>query len=165
MDGSFYGPLQYSGWFPWAGLALLVLVGAWYTGVLLATRRRGAAPDAHGTVPSAPDLRRLQRDYLDRIDAVALEARAGTRSARSSHQELSLLIRSFVRDASGVDAPRMTLADLRAVTGAGQPFSAAAAAVGRSYPAAFAAGESAGEAAYAVPDAAEAARDVVRSWN
>ena len=42
------------------------------------------------------------------------EAAAGTRSDRSAHQELSLLIRSFVRDASGVDATRMTLAELRA---------------------------------------------------
>ncbi|MET4095192.1 hypothetical protein ABIB51_002118 [Arthrobacter sp. UYCu712] len=148
------------------GAGIAVPVGAWYTCVFLATRRQRAARGAKGAVPSTPppDLRGLQRDYLERIDAVALEAGAGIRYARSSHQELSLLIRSFVRDASGVDAPRMTLAELRAVTGAGQPFSAVADAVGRSYPAAFAAGAAPDQTAYAVPDAVEAASDVVRSW-
>ena len=30
MDGDFFGPLEYSAWFPWAALGLLALVAAWY---------------------------------------------------------------------------------------------------------------------------------------
>lgn len=172
----FLAPLQYSAWFPWAGLGLLALVAAWYTFVLLGTRRRPAARAAAQS-PAAPpagtaDLARLRDEYLRQIDAVDREAAAGTRSDRSAHQELSLLIRSFIRDASGVDAPRMTLAELRAAGQAphrqagphhvpsGHHFRAAADAVAGLYQGAFAAAP-----ASAVPDAARAAREVVRSWN
>ena len=164
VDGDFFGPLDYSAWFPWVGLGLLVLVAAWYTYVLPSTRRRPAVRTAAQTAPSAPfaapDLARLRRDYLQRIDAVDREAAAGTRSNRSAHQELSLLVRGFVRDASGVDAPRMTLAELRAVSPAARNLPAAADAVAAMYP-----GEFATAPASAVPDAAETARGVVRSWN
>ena len=168
MDGDFFGPLEYSAWFPWAALGLLVLIAAWYTYLVRSTRGRPAAQQATRTpeppAVAVPDLARLRRDYLQRIDAVDREAAAGTRSGRSSHQELSLLIRSFVRDASGVDATRMTLAELRAVgPSAGPPahgVPAAADAIAALYPAEFAAGPASG-----VPDAARAAREVVRSWN
>ena len=174
MDGDFFGPLEYSAWFPWAALGLLVLVAAWSAYLFRSTRRRpagqqsGPAPAPPAAV-AAPDLARLRRGYLERIDAVDREAAAGTRSGRSAHQELSLLIRSFVRDASGVDATRMTLAELRAVgavgpvDAAGQAahgVPAAADAIAALYPAAFAAGPASGAA-----DAARTAREVVRSWN
>ena len=168
LGGNFFGPLAYSGWFPWAGLGLLVLIAAWYAYIFRSTRRRTAAhrPPQTPAAPGAavPDLARLRRDYLQRIDAVDREAAAGTRSGRSSHQELSLLIRSFVRDASGVDATRMTLAELQAVGPAAGPAAhgvpAAADAIAALYPAAFAAAP-----ASDVPDAARAAREVVRLWS
>lgn len=169
MDGDFFGPLEYSAWFPWAGLGLLVLAAAWYAYVFLSTRRRPAAQRVEATpappaAVSAPDLARLRQDYLQRIDAVDREAAAGIRSSRSSHQELSLLIRSFVRDASGVDATRMTLAELRAAGPSAGPAAhgvpAAADAVAALYPAEFAAGPAPG-----VPGASRTAREVVRSWN
>lgn len=176
MDGDFFGPLEYSGWFPWAAFGLLVLVAVWYAYLFRSTRRRPAGQQAVQAPPppavAAPDLARLRRDYLERIDAVDREAAAGTRSGRSAHQELSLLIRSFVRDASGVDATRMTLAELRAVgavgavsavgaAGTGAPgIPAAADAIAALYPAAFAAGPASDAA-----DAARTAREVVRSWN
>ena len=164
MKGDFFGPLEYSDWFPWAALGLLVLIAAWYAYILLSTRRRPAAQQAARTpappAAAVPDVARLRRDYLQRIDAVDREAAAGTRSGRSSHQELSLLIRSFVRDASGVDATRMTLAELRAAGPEAPGVPAAADAIAALYPAAFAAGPASG-----VPDAARAAREVVSSWN
>lgn len=177
MVGGFLGPLAYSDWFPWAALGLLVLVAAWFAYVILSTRRRRPVPPAAPTPPAAsgePDLARLRRDYLQRIDTVAGEAAAGTRPGRSCYQELSLLVRSFVRDASGLDATRMTLAELRAVsqtrnqtlvsqalgnhTASG--LSAAADAIAGMYPAAFGTAPASG-----VPAAAETAREVVRSWN
>lgn len=173
VDGDFLGPLDYSAWFPGAGLGLLVLVAGWCGYVFLSTWRRPPVPQAAPPdpgPPAGPDLARLRREYLQRIDAVAGGAAAGTRSGRAAHQELSLLLRSFVRDASGLDATRMTLAELRALSQATpgpQPLShatpglpALSRAVAAIYPAAF------GPAAVSgVPEAADTAREVIRSWN
>lgn len=165
MEGSFYGPLGYSGWFPWAALGLLVLVASWYAFVLLSTRRPRSAPEPAATAPSAPpsDIARLKEDYLRRIDAVARDAQGGARSARAAHQELSVLLRGFTRDVSGVDAPRMTLAELRSVDVQAGNISAVTAAISRFYPAEFAAAPD--RHAPAVAESAETAREVVRSWN
>jgi hypothetical protein len=152
-DAGFYGPLEYSGWFLWTGLGLLALVAAWLAFVFLSTRHRAASHEA-GPGPAA-DLHSLRLEYLRRIEAVAADADAGRLSARASHQELSLLIRSFVRDTSGIDAPRMTLAELH-----GQGIPRAAAAVGSLYPAEFSR-----EPPESVAGAAETAREVVRSWS
>ena len=178
VDSDFLGPLDYSAWFPWAGMGLLVLVAGWCGYVFLSTRRRPPVPPAVPPDPgpaAGPDLARLRREYLQRIDAVAGGAAAGTRSGRSAHQELSLLLRSFVRDASGLDATRMTLAELRVLSQppashatpgrrppsqlpAGLP--ALSRAVAALYPAAFGPAAASG-----VPEAADTAREVIRSWN
>ncbi|WP_200891009.1 hypothetical protein [Arthrobacter sp. SPG23] len=116
---------------PWAGFSLLLIVAGWLAYVFLSTRPRrhvsAAAPSPRPRDPSS-----LKQDYLRRIDAVAAQAGAGRLSARASHQELSLLIRSFVRDIAGIDAPRMTLAELQQ-----QNIPAAARAVSSLYPAEF----------------------------
>jgi hypothetical protein len=146
--------MEYSGWFLWAGLGLLALVAAWLAFVFLSTRQRAAAShDAACGPPSDPHS--LRRDYLRRIDAVAADAEAGRLSARASHQELSLLIRRFVRDISGIDAPRMTLAELNA-----QGIPTAAEAIGSLYPAEFSR-----DPRESVAVTAETAREVVRTWN
>lgn len=153
-ESGFYAPLEYSGWFLWAGLGLLALVAAWLAFVFLSTRQRASAiHDAASGPPSDPYS--LRRDYLRRIDAVAADAEAGRLSARASHQELSLLIRSFVRDISGIDAPRMTLAELH-----GQGIPRAAEAIGSLYPAEFSR-----DPRESVAATAETAREVVRTWN
>lgn len=150
----FYGPLQYSPLWLWAGTALLVLVLGWYGFVFLSTRKpRVPAAAPRFTPPS--DIRSLKEAYLQRIDAVAADAGAGRLTARASHQELSLLVRKFTRDVTGVDAPRMTLAELDR-----HPLPAAADAVSRLYP-----GEFGAEPLPPVALSAEAARRAVRSWN
>jgi hypothetical protein len=153
-NSGFYAPLEYSAWFLWAGLGTLLLIAAWRLFVFLSTRQRAAlANHAGSTPPSDPDG--LRRDYLRRIDAVVAGAAAGRLSARASHQELSLLIRRFVRDTSGINAPRMTLAELRQ-----QGIPVAAEAISSIYPAEFAR-----EPQALVAATAETAREVIRSWN
>ncbi|MFF1383117.1 hypothetical protein ACFVWT_06120 [Arthrobacter sp. NPDC058288] len=173
-DSGFYGPLEYSAWLPWTGVGLLLLVAAWLAYVVLSTRQRpvqsAAAPSAPPPNPSS-----LKREYLRRIDGVAADAAAGRLSARASHQALSLLIRSFVRDVTGIDAPRMTLAELNQ-----QNIPTAALAVSSLYPAEFgpaprdtepraielrAPEPRAPEPRDSVAIAAETAREVVRTWN
>lgn len=150
----FYGPLQYSPGWMWLGLALLVLVAGWFAFVFLSTRKqRVPAASPRFTPPS--DIAGLKEAYLQRIDAVAADADSGRLTARASHQELSLLVRKFVRDVTGVDAPRMTLAELHR-----HPLPPAAEAVGRIYP-----GEFGAEPLPSVAHSAETARQAVRSWN
>jgi hypothetical protein len=152
-DGGLIGPLQYSGAWMWAGFALLAVALGWYCFVFLSTRQRRPAAAAPFTTPS--DLQGLKETYLQRIDAVAADARAGLLSSRESHQKLSLLVRTFARDVTGVDAPRMTLAELE-----GYPLPGIAEAVRRIYP-----GEFGMEPLPPVPQSAETARQAVGQWN
>jgi uncharacterized protein (DUF885 family) len=152
-DPGFQGPLQYSPAWLWAGLGLLLLVAAWYIFVFTSTRqpRRDTAD-----VPAPlTDLPALKAAYLQRISDVEQKAAAGSLAARAAHQEISLLLRRFVRDATGVDAPRMTHADL-----AEHPLPAAADAIWALYP-----GEFGPEPLPAVAASAATAREAVRSWS
>lgn len=151
-DPGFHGPLQYNPLWMWAGIALLAMVAGWYAYVFAATRSR--APQARPHQAALTDLAALKAAYLHRIDDVEREAAAGDLGHRASHQELSLLLRSFIRDATGVDALRMTRQDMER-----HPLPAAAAAVGALYP-----GEFGPEPLPAVSAAAAVAREVVRSW-
>jgi hypothetical protein len=153
-DPGLIGPLQYSQGWMWAGLALIALTLGWYGFVFLSTRpQRATAPPARFTPPS--DLNDLKLAYLQRIDAVADDTRAGLLTGRQSHQELSLLVRRFARDVTGVDAPRMTLAELQ-----GHPLPSIAEAVRRLYP-----GEFGMEPLPPLAQSAETARQAVRQWN
>lgn len=153
-NAGFYGPLQYSPLWLWAGIALLTLIVGWYAAVFLSTRDRPAPPAAPRFTPPS-DIHSLKEAYLARIDAVEADAAAGRLTSRASHQELSLLVRKFTRDVTGVDAPRMTLAELDS-----HPLPAAAHAVGRLYP-----GEFGAEPLPPLARSAETARQAVRSWN
>lgn len=154
MDGKadFYGPLLYSPWLLWLGFGLVALVAAWFLFVFLSTRRPGDQADH---VLPASDLNALKKDFLERINRVAADAHTGRLPARQAHQEFSLLVRLFVQNASGVAAPRMTLAELDEK---GPP--QVATAIARLYPGEFAAHPQESPAA-----AAETAREVVRSWS
>lgn len=168
-DAGFYAPLSYSPWLPWAGLGLLLLVAVWLAYVFLSTRQKTGSWTAPASGPPS-DPSSLKGDYLRRIDAVAADSATGRLSARAAHQALSLLIRSFVRDIAGIDAPRMTLAELRE-----QNIPAAALAVSSLYPAEFGPeprdsepGDSEPgdpEPGDSVATAAETAREVVRTWS
>jgi hypothetical protein len=152
-DPAFYGPLQYSPVWMWAGAALLALVAAWYAAIFASTRR---PRDTAVRRPAAlTDLPALKNAYLERLDDLEREAAAGRLSLRAAHQEISLLLRSFVRDVTGVDALRMTRQDLER-----HPLPAAAAVVGILYPAEFGM-----EPLPPVAVSAASARNAVSTWS
>jgi hypothetical protein len=153
VDPGFHGPLPYSPVWLWAGLGLLFLVAAWYIFVFTSTRQ--PRQDTADVAAPPTGLPALKAAYLQRISDVERNAAVGNLAARSAHQEISLLLRRFVRDATGVDAPRMTHADL-----ADHPLPAAAAAIAALYPGEFGPGP-----LPAVDDSAAAAREAVRSWS
>ncbi|MGN8131454.1 hypothetical protein [Arthrobacter sp. RC1.1 241] len=153
-NSAFYGPLHYSPLWLWCGVALLALVAGWYVFVFAGTRTTRRR--VQGSPRSAlTDLPALKAAYLQRIQDVDREAAAGARDARSAHQQISLLLRAFVRDATGVDATRMTHQDL-----ARHPLPAAAVVVEALYPAEFGPGPPPSVTASAAKAAA-----AVRAWS
>ncbi|MDF2048905.1 hypothetical protein [Arthrobacter sp. Cr_A7] len=153
-DPGFYGPLQYSPVWMWAGVALVALVAGWYVVVFASTRRPRMAGGVRRSA-ALTDLSVLKAAYLQRIDDVERDAAAGNLSLRAAHHEISHLLRSFVRDATGVDALRMTRQDLER-----HPLPAPAAVVGILYPAQFGV-----EPLPSVAVSAASARNAVSTWS
>lgn len=147
-----YGPFGYGPWWLLGALALAAVVAA-YAFAWLWTRPRGILePPPPPAVPI--DVRSVKEKYLRMIDEVAVEHEAGEIGPRELAQRLSLVLRFFAHESTGVVAEVMTLrdlqdADLPAVEGA----------VAQYYPSSFR------RAAKHDPDAAiGAARQVVATW-
>ena len=153
-SGTFFPPVDYS--FGWALLAaaLVLLVIGFYVLVplLLRTRRPASAPTSVDWIPE-PATVRQKYDVL--IDDVVIAHHRGELGLRAAHQRLSLLLRFFAYESSGIRAPQMTLDDLRRtrVTPLGD-------AVERLYPGAFREVEQG-----SVDDAAAMAKQVIATWN
>lgn len=150
----YYAPAPYGLWWLWIGVAAFVLIGGWYLWVWWATRPRPTPSAPHADVDRS---RRLRDDYLREIDLVVSRAAAGAITDRRAHQELSVLVRHFVQEMSGIRAPTMTLTDL---TESGPRLTAVAQVVEVLYP-----GEFAPRATQTVAGAGEVAKEVVRRWS
>jgi hypothetical protein len=149
----FYAPEPYAGWWLWVGVGAFVLIVAWYAWVWRATRER---PTGVAQRPVGDRTARLRDEYTRQIDAVAGQAVAGQISARDAHQRLSLLVRRFVQELSGIQAPTMTLSELST---SGPRLAPVSRVVEVLYP-----GEFAPEDSDTVAGAAEVAREVVWRW-
>lgn len=105
-----YGPFAFQPW--WAlGVALLFIIGLTFYFMWLWTRPRGIlAPPP--PPPRRVDVRTLKQKYLAMIDEVAAEHAAGDLTARELSQRLSLVLRFFAHESTGVVAEVMTLSDL-----------------------------------------------------
>ncbi len=155
MVGDFYPPMTFSAlWTVIAAVVGLAIVG-WFAVVWAQTRR------VFAFVPPQPPpgwrLAQLKDESLQRIDEIVRRAGVGELSARRAHQDLSATVRQFVRAASGVDAPTMTLTELQRT---GLPAMAAVSdVVFRLYPVEFGP-----ERHVSVVEAAAVAREVVARW-
>ena len=110
MAAEFYPPMAYSPVWLYIGVILLMAIGGW-AAVIWAQTRPGRTPRAPEPPPGWR-MARLKGDYLERIEEIVRLADAGELDARRAHQELSVALRQFVHEASGISAPTMTLADL-----------------------------------------------------
>ncbi|SDS45458.1 hypothetical protein [Agrococcus carbonis] len=147
-----YGPFGYGPW--WVlGAAALLLVATAYALAWAWTRPRGILTPP--PPPVAPiDVRSVKQKYLGMIDEVAAEHAAGELEPRALAQRLSLVLRFFAHESTGVVAEVMTLRDL-----GGADLPTVEGAVAQYYPASFR------RAAKHDPDAAiAAARQVVATW-
>jgi hypothetical protein len=151
------GPVQY-GWLWLAlGIALLVLVAVWIGVVLLATRRRAVVAAAPLPIPldSYSRLVALKEEYHAKVSEVEHGYAEGRLTARQAHSRLSSIVRAFARACSGIDAPTMTLTDLRQ-----SPLGSVTQAIEEYYPIAFAPAEH-----DRIAEGIARARQVIQSWN
>lgn len=163
MPGSdeLYPPAQYGwGWLLLAiGILLLLVVAVWLVIFLTRPRRSLTLPgDTQAWTPPTLDvLSQLRVEYMDRIQQIEDDYRGRTLSARNANFELSRVVRTFVNEYSGLEAPVLALDDL--VARGVHP--ALIDAMGRHYyPSIFRQGPAIDPIA-----GAEAARTVVRTWH
>lgn len=111
-----YPPAQYGwGWMLLAlGIIAVLILAAWLL-IFLTKPRRGVAlqGDAGATTPMTADvLTMLRQEYHERIGQIEADYRAGALSARHANLELSRVVRTFVNEYSGLEAPVLALDDL-----------------------------------------------------
>ena len=105
-----YPPVQYGwGWLLLAFAILAAIILA-VTLILVFTRPRRLVKQP--LADSAAVLGQLRTEYLAEIDRVEHEAATGQLGARGAYAELSRLMRAFVNEYSGLEAPVLTLRDL-----------------------------------------------------
>ena len=163
MPGSdeLYPPAQYGwGWMLLAiGILALLVLGAWLLIALTRPRRTltTAGEDGGQGLLTVDVLSQLRTEYLDRIQMVETDYRERKLSARNANLELSRVVRTFVNEYSGLEAPVLALDDLKARG----VHPALIDAMGRHYyPSIFRQGPAIDPVA-----GAEAARTVVRTWH
>ncbi|GAT74655.1 hypothetical protein [Microbacterium hydrocarbonoxydans] len=161
MPGSdeLYPPAQYGwGWILLAiGILILLIVAAWAVVMLTRPRRLTLGSDEARTLQTADVLSQLRAEYLERIQLIEDDYRARRLTARNANFELSRVVRTFVNEYSGLEAPVLALEDL--VARGVHP--ALIDAMSRHYyPSIFRQGPAIDPAA-----GAEAARTVVRTWH
>jgi len=150
----FYAPDPYAAKWLWIGVGILALIAVWYAAVWWFTRRRTIVIPPRIT----PDrLTRLRADYTRQIDLVVERAARGEITQRRAHQQLSVLVRHFVHEVSGIHAPTMTLTELHARGARLTPVSEV---VGTLYPGEFGPRETA-----TLVGAADVAKQVVARWS
>ena len=162
MPGSdeLYPPAQYGwGWVLLAfGILALLIVGSWL--VIALTKQRRPADRLGIEQPqllTGDVLSQLRVEYLDRVQQIETDYREKRLSPRNANLELSRVVRTFVNEYSGLEAPVLALDDL--VSRGVHP--ALIDAMRRHYyPSIFRQGPPIDPLA-----GAEAARTVVRSWH
>ncbi len=151
----FYPPMPYSPLWLAIGIVIIAAIGGWALVIWAQTRPPRPVP-----VPAEPPgwrLERLRAGALARVDEIVRLAQDDELTARRAHQELSVAVRQFVEEASGLAAPTMTLTELyRSGEPALRPVTDV---VLRLYPAEFGPGAGA-----SLLEAARVARGVVARW-
>ena len=109
LPAEFHGPVGFWGLWPWLAVAAVVLVIAYYLAAWLATRPAAGSGDSEQrTVPLG-----VQERYLARLEAQRVAVESGEIAARTGHQRISVVIRHFVEETTGLPATRLSLADVR----------------------------------------------------
>ena len=156
-----YPPAQYGwGWMLLALGIIAVLILAGWLLIFLTKPRRGIVlqGDVQTPAPLTADvLTMLRQEYHERIGQIEADYRTGALTARHANLELSRVVRTFVNEYSGLEAPVLALDDLVRL---GVPPALIDALQRHYYPSIFRRGPAVDPVA-----GAEAAHKVVGSWH
>lgn len=108
-----YPPAQYGG--GWLFLVLAIVIAAVGIVALIHVLTRPRPLASQPQADPAAVIAQLRSEYLAMIDDLERRAQAGDVDPRRAHAELSRLMRAFVNEHSGLEAPVMTLKDLVAL--------------------------------------------------
>lgn len=106
------GPVAYSSWWLWLGIALLAAVIVWYTAVFVSTmpssrlRRIRFIGDLHG--------RLLRRRFATSIRRIAERRRRGEITDAAAYRDMSHTVRSFLQQATGMRAQYLQVDEIAA---------------------------------------------------
>ncbi|MFJ2368247.1 hypothetical protein [Microbacterium sp. NPDC087665] len=155
----FYPPAQYSwGWMLLAfGILALLVAAVWIVIALTRPRKIAAGDEQLPNFFPADVLSQLRTEYLERVQQIETDYREKRLSPRNANLELSRVVRTFVNEYSGLEAPVLSLDDLVA---RGVHPALIDAMRRHYYPSIFRQGPPIDPLA-----GAEAARAVVRSWH
>lgn len=134
--------------------ALIVFVAAYYVLSWLLTRPTPEPPAPVAAPTPVRSVPELQSVYLHEVDTILQRHMSGELSARRTHAALSVAVREFLAEATGIPADKMTLTELRTT-----PFVGATHAIAEYYPIVFGADE-----ARSVEHGALAAKQVIALW-
>lgn len=110
-----YPPAQYGwGWILIAiGVLLLLGAAAWLLLFLTRPRRSITMPGAAAYAPpTGAVLSQLRTEYLSDVQRIEDAYRSGNMPPKRANLELSRVVRSFVNEYSGLEAPVLSLDDL-----------------------------------------------------
>lgn len=110
-----YPPAQYGwGWILIAiGILLLLGAAAWLLVFLTRPKRSITLPGtASYAPPTAEVLNQLRSEYLTEVQRIEDAYRSGNMPPKRANLELSRVVRSFVNEYSGLEAPVLSLDDL-----------------------------------------------------
>ena len=65
--------------------------------------------------PPAKTRMMIKREYLYQLDCLAAEFSSGRRTVRAAYQEMSLLIRNYVHEMTGIRVQDCTLSEIRSL--------------------------------------------------
>ncbi|MCS4275361.1 hypothetical protein M2390_000522 [Mycetocola sp. BIGb0189] len=118
VDNNLYPPYQYlPGWFFLAlGVVILavaaILIVARLTRPLIEPPAGPPVPAADPAMLTAQAYGALRAEYFGRLDQIESEYRSGTLQPHDVHARLSGLVRAYVNEYSGLEAPVLTFTEL-----------------------------------------------------
>ena len=106
-----FGPSSYSSSWLWLGLALLLLVIAWYIGVFVWT----LPSHRLRTIPVVRSIhaKLLRRTFVRAIRSIDARHRAGELTAAEAGHQMSRTLRSFLHQATGTQAQYLHVEAIR----------------------------------------------------
>ncbi|MGC0141759.1 MULTISPECIES: hypothetical protein [unclassified Pseudactinotalea] len=107
-------PFAFAPWVLIIGIALLVLIAAWYVFVFRYTRERPATTERRGRRDQWASLRSTT---LEEVDAAEERYREGETDLRSLHLDLNHILRTFANGRLRMDTSSLTVSELARLEG------------------------------------------------